>query len=98
MNAADVVSALCHAGNPTDPRLLLRYAEALDASQPIGPRTRLTEDQEDRALLALVRVDRPRATLEDLHQIPPLALSPYSQVLYDLAGEGLGPHDTKETK
>lgn len=97
MNSVDVVRALHHAGNTTNPDRLRRYAEALDASQPIGAYTVLDEAHEDMALLALVRVDRPRATVEDLHQAPPLALSSYTQILHDLAREGLGPHDPADT-
>ncbi|MEA5456606.1 hypothetical protein SPF06_17920 [Sinomonas sp. JGH33] len=68
-----------------------RYAEALASEQPIGAYHALDDDQEDRAILALYRVDRPHATIEDLRQIPPLALSCYHQMLHDLAREGLGP-------
>ena len=59
-----------------------RYAAALVAERPIG---------EYRAILSLYRVDRPHATIADLHQMPPLALSGYHQMLHDLAREGLGP-------
>ncbi|WP_413248362.1 hypothetical protein [Sinomonas flava] len=68
-----------------------RYARALVAERPVGPYRTLDDDQEDLAILSLVRVDRPRATIEDLHQMPPLALSGYHQMIHDLAREGLGP-------
>lgn len=70
---------------------LARYAEALVAERPIGAYRALDDDQEDRAILSLYRVDRPHATIADLHQVPPLALSGYHQMLHDLAREGLGP-------
>ena len=68
-----------------------RYAAALVAERPIGEYRALDDEQEDRAILSLYRVDRPRATIADLHQMPPLALSGYHQMLHDLAREGLGP-------
>jgi hypothetical protein len=70
---------------------LVRYAQALIADWPIGTYRVLDDEQEDRAILCLYRVDRPHATIADLHQVPPLALSGYHQMLHDLAREGLGP-------
>ena len=68
-----------------------RYAQALVSERPIGAYRALDDDQEDQAILSLYRVDRPHATIADLHQMPPLALSGYHQMLHDLAREGLGP-------
>ncbi|WP_139346869.1 hypothetical protein [Sinomonas mesophila] len=70
---------------------LCRYAQALVAERPIGAYRALDDEQEDRVILSLYRVDRPHATIADLHQMPPLALSGYHQMLHDLAREGLGP-------
>lgn len=67
------------------------YARALTAGYAVGAYRSLNDDQEDSVILALYRVDRPHATLADLHQRPPLALSSYHQLLHDLAREGLGP-------
>ena len=91
MDSTDVVRAWCHAGNPTPLDRLGRYAEALAASHRIDAYRTLSEPQEDGALLSLYRVDRPHATIADLHQVAPLALSGYHQMLHDLAREGLGP-------
>ncbi|KHL04567.1 hypothetical protein [Sinomonas humi] len=87
----DVVHAWNRAGNPTPHHLLGLYAQALTTERPVGAYHTLREDQEDRAILALYRVDRPHATFADLYQAPPLALSSYHQLLHDLAREGLGP-------
>jgi hypothetical protein len=91
MGITDLIQAWRLAGNdiPTD-RLSL-YAEALVAHRPVGPYRSLTDEQEDQAILALYRVDRPRATFEDIHQKAPLALSGYHQLLGDLARLGFGP-------
>lgn len=91
MNRADLVQAWHFEGNHTPPNRLNMYADALVAHCPIGPYRSLTDEQEDGAILALYRVDHPRATIEDIHQTPPLALSGYSQLLRDLARHGLGP-------
>ena len=87
----EVVRAWSLAGTPTPAERLGRYAEALVAARPVGPYRPLDDDQEDQAILTLFRVDRPHATMADLHQIPALALSSYHQMLHDLASEGLGP-------
>ncbi|WP_336857783.1 hypothetical protein [Sinomonas albida] len=87
----DVVHVWHRAGNPMPEQRLGLYAKALTADHPVGAYHALDDDQEDRAILALYRVDRPRATFADLHQAPPLALSSYYQMLHDLAREGLGP-------
>ena len=79
---------------PTTMERLGRYARALVAERPIGAYRALDDEQEDRAILSLFRVDRPHATIADLHQMPPLALSGYHQMLHDLAREGLGPVPT----
>ncbi|WP_138442288.1 hypothetical protein [Sinomonas susongensis] len=68
-----------------------QYARALASGSRIGAYHALADDEEDRVILALYRVDRPRATFADLHQAPPLALASYHQLLHDLAREGLGP-------
>jgi hypothetical protein len=94
MDSTDVVRAWHHAGNPTPLERLGRYAEALSSSHRIEAYRTLTEAQEDGVLLALYRVDRPHATIADLHQVAPLALSGYQQMLHDLAREGLGPFET----
>ncbi|MGN6406555.1 hypothetical protein [Sinomonas sp.] len=86
----EVVHAWHRAGNPMPDHRLDQYAEALMAERPLGAYHALDDDEEDRAILALYRVDRPGATFEDLHQSPPLALSSYYQLLHDLAREGLG--------
>ena len=91
MGIDDGVRAWSLAGTPTAADRLSRYARALVAERPIGPYRPLDDDQEDLAILALYRVDRPHATMADLHQIPPLALSSYHQMLHDLASEGFGP-------
>ena len=91
MDSTDVVRAWHHAGNPTPLERLSRYAQALTAGHRIGAYRTLSEAQEDGALLSLYRVDRPHATIADLHQVAPLALSSYNQMLHDLAREGLGP-------
>ncbi|NUP74569.1 MAG: hypothetical protein HOQ07_07960 [Sinomonas sp.] len=91
LDSDDVVRAWNRAGNPTPNERLCRYAQALAADYPIGRYHALDDDQEDCAILALYRVDRPHATFADLHQAPPLALSSYHQLLHDLAREGLGP-------
>jgi hypothetical protein len=67
------------------------YAQALASGCRIGAYHALGDDEEDRVILALYRVDRPRATFADLHQAPPLALASYHQLLHDLARQGLGP-------
>jgi hypothetical protein len=87
----DVVRAWSLAGTPTAADRLSRYARALVAERPIGAYRPLDDDQEDLAILALYRVDRPHATIADLHQVPALALSSYHQMLHDLASEGFGP-------
>jgi hypothetical protein len=91
LDTDDVVHAWNRAGNPTPHRRLGLYAQALTADRPVGSYRALNDDQEDRVLLALYRVDHPRAPFADLHQMPPLALSSYHQLLHDLASEGLGP-------
>lgn len=87
----EVVRAWSSAGTATTTDRLGRYARALVAERHVGPYRPLDDDQEDQAILSLYRVDRPRATMADLHQVPPLALSCYRQMLHDLASEGLGP-------
>ncbi|WP_413250080.1 hypothetical protein [Sinomonas flava] len=87
----EVVHVWSRAGHGTPDDRLGRYAQALTADRPVGPYRALDDAQEDRAILALYRVDRPQATIADLHQMPPLALSSYHQMLHDLAREGLGP-------
>ena len=88
---SDVIRAWHRAGNPTPDDRLGLYAQALMNDRPIVAYHALGDDEEDRAILALYRVDRPRATFGDLHQAPPLALSCYRQLLHDLARGGLGP-------
>jgi hypothetical protein len=78
-------------GFSTTPDRLGRYAKALVTERPVGTYRVLDEEQEDRAILSLYRVDRPHATIADLHQLPPLAVAGYHQMLHDLAREGLGP-------
>ena len=95
LDSEAVVRAWNRAGNPTPNERLTLYAQALAAEAPIGGYRALDDDQEDRAILALYRVDRPHATFEDLHQAPPLALSTYHQLLHDLAREGLGPLESR---
>ena len=97
MDTDDVVHAWNRAGNPTPNERLGLYAQALTADRPIGSYRALDDDQEDRVILALYRVDRPHATMADLHQMPPLALSGYHQLLHDLAREGLGPLESRGT-
>ncbi|MDR6637042.1 hypothetical protein [Paenarthrobacter nitroguajacolicus] len=94
MDTTDVVLAWQHAGNLIPLERLGRYAQALTASHRIEAYRTLSDAQEDGAILALYRVDRPHATIADLHQIAPLALSSYYQMLHDLAREGLGPFQT----
>jgi hypothetical protein len=94
MDTKDVVQAWHRAGNPTSAERLSRYAQALDADCPIGAYRPLDDAHEDGAILSLYRVDRPHATIADLRQTPPLALSGYHQLLHDLAREGLGPHES----
>jgi hypothetical protein len=91
INTSDLVRAWCHAGNPTPPLRLSRYADALAAGHSIGSYRVLDDSEEESAILAMYRVDRPGATFADLHQAPPLSLSSYQQLLHDLAREGLGP-------
>ena len=91
MDSTDVVHVWHRAGNLTPVERLSRYAQALTADCPIGDYRTLDDAQEDRAILALFRVDRPHATIASLHQVPPLALSGYYQMLHDLAREGFGP-------
>ena len=91
LDSTDVVQVWHRAGNPTPVDRLLLYARALTADCPIGAYRTLNDAQEDMAILALFRVDRPRATMASLHQVPPLALSCYHQLLHDLARDGLGP-------
>ncbi|MDQ4502540.1 hypothetical protein [Sinomonas sp. ASV322] len=86
-----LVQAWHRAGNSTPDVRLSLYAQALTADGPVGPYHALDDAGEDRAILAMYRVDRPAATVADLHQLPPLALSSYRQLLSDLASEGLGP-------
>ncbi|MFK0009622.1 hypothetical protein ACIQTZ_21480 [Paenarthrobacter sp. NPDC090520] len=91
MDHEDTVTIWRRAGNQTPPRQLSLYAQALVRECPVGTYRALNDAQEDQALLALFRVDRPQATLASLHQLPALALSSYHQLLHDLAREGLGP-------
>lgn len=91
IDSTDVVHVWQRAGNSTSLDRLSLYAQALTADCPIGPYRTLDDAQEDKAILALFCVDRPRATIASLHQVPPLALSSYHQLLHDLAREGLGP-------
>jgi hypothetical protein len=93
MDIMDLVRAWHRAGSVIPANRLGLYAQALVAHRQIGPYRSLTDEQEDRAILALYRVDRPRATFEDIRQAPALALSSYYQLLHDLAREGLGPHE-----
>ena len=91
METADVVNVLHRAGNQMPVDRLSLYAQALNADCPIGAYRTLSDEQEDIAILALFRVDRRHATIASLHQVPPLALSGYHQLLHDLARLGLGP-------
>lgn len=91
LDTNDVVHVWKHAGNPTPEDRLGLYAGALTADRSVGTYRTLNDDQEDGVILALSRVDHPHATIADLHQCPPLALSSYHQLLYDLARQGLGP-------
>lgn len=91
MESIDVVDIWHRAGNPTPASQLRQYAQALTAGAQLGTYHSLSDEQEDAALLALIRVDRPRATIASLHQVPPLALSQYHQLLHELAREGVGP-------
>lgn len=86
----EVIHAWSRAGNLTPNDRLGRYAQALVDHGQIGPYRVLDDYQEDRAILALYRVDRRHATIADLHQRPPLALTSYYQLLHDLAHEGIG--------
>ena len=87
----EVVHTWNRSGNRTPNDRLALYARALVANRPVGHYRALDDQQEDSAILALWRVDRPHATIADLHQAPPLALSCYHQLLHDLARGGLGP-------
>ena len=87
----DLVHVWRHAGTGSPEARLSLYAQPLVADCPVGPYRGLDDTEEDRAILALYRVDRPHATVADLHQMPALALSSYHQLLHDLAREGLGP-------
>ncbi|WP_369046665.1 hypothetical protein [Sinomonas sp. P10A9] len=87
----DVVHVWSRAGHGTPHDRLGLYAQALTAHRPVGPYRALDDAQEDGAILALYRVDRPQATIADLRQLPALALWSYRQMLHDLAREGLGP-------
>ena len=98
LDSTDVVHIWHRAGNTTPVDRLSLYAQALTADCPIGAYRTLNDAQEDRAILALFRVDRPHATIPSLHQVPPLALSGYHQLLHDLAREGLGPSDGFHTQ
>ncbi|HKU30604.1 hypothetical protein [Arthrobacter sp. NyZ413] len=91
MDNTDAVHVWHRAGNPTPDDRLSLYAQALISECSIGAYRTLNDAQEDRAILALFRVDQPRATLASLHQVPPLALSGYHQLLHELAREGFGP-------
>jgi hypothetical protein len=93
MDSNDVVLIWHQAGNPTPVSRLSLYAQALALEYRIGAYSVLGDAQEDRVLLAFYRVDYPHATIADLHQAPPLALSGYHQLLHDLAREGFGPHE-----
>ncbi|MFH5879347.1 hypothetical protein [Arthrobacter sp. NA-172] len=75
LESADVVHIWHSAGNLTPVEHLSLYAQALTADCPIGAYRTLNDAQEDRAILALFRVDRPHASITSLHQVPPLALS-----------------------
>ncbi|HKU11598.1 MAG TPA: hypothetical protein VJQ61_10300 [Sinomonas sp.] len=97
LDTEDVVCVWNEAGNPAPRERLGRYARALLRDCPIGAYRSLRDDQEDRAMLALYRVDRPRATFADLHQMPALGLSSYHQLLHDLASAGLGPCECDST-
>lgn len=94
LDTDEVVRAWSHAGNQTAESRLHSYARALTASCSVGGYRTLSDIEEDRALLALYRVDRPHATVADVHQCAPLALASYHQLLHDLAREGLGPVDS----
>lgn len=98
MDIADLVRAWHHAGSDVPGDRLSLYAHALVADQPVGEYRALNDAQEDLALLALYRVDRPGATVADVHQNPPLALSKYHQLLHDLAREGLGPQTPRTAR
>lgn len=91
LDSTDVVYAWQRSGNSTPVDRLGLYAQALTADCPIGAYRTLDDAQQDKAILALFCVDRPGATIASLHQMPPLALSGYHQLLHDLAREGLGP-------
>ena len=94
----DVVHVWSRSGNRTPNDRLGLYAQALTADRPVGPYRALDDEQEDRAILALWRVDRPSATIADLHQVPALALSCYRQLLHDLARGGFGPLFPRRTQ
>jgi hypothetical protein len=98
MGITDLVKAWNCAGNCIPEHRLSLYAEALVGRLVLGPYRSLNDEQEDGALLALYRVDRPRATFEDIHQLPPLALSRYQQLLWDLARLGFGPVKEKTSQ
>ena len=93
MDSNDVVLIWHQAGNSTPASRLSLYAQALALEYRIGAYSVLGDTQEDRVLLAFYRVDHPHATIADLHQTPPLALSSYHQLLHDLAREGFGPYE-----
>src|SRR5579859_2923278 len=95
LDTEDVVHAWNRAGNPTPNHRLGLYAQALTTGREVGAYRTLDDDQEDRAILALYRVDRPHATIADLHQTPALALSTYHQLLHDLARQGFGPLESR---
>lgn len=92
IESKDVVEVWQRAGSVASPDRLHHYAKALTADCPIGAYMTLNDAQEDKAILALFCVDRPRGTIATLHQVPPLALSVYHQLLHDLAREGFGPN------
>lgn len=92
IESTDVVGVWQRAGSSAPLERLHLYANALTADCPIGAYRTLDDAQEDKAILALFCVDRPHATIASLHQVPPLALSAYHQLLHDLAREGLGPN------
>lgn len=90
-DSSTIVLAWHRVGNATSLDRLGLFAQAL-VEHRVGPYSVLTDAEEDEAVLALFRVDRPRATIADIRQTPPLALSSYYQLLHDLARAGLGPH------
>jgi hypothetical protein len=82
MDSNDVVLIWHQAGNSTPASRLSLYAQALALEYRIGAYSVLGDTQEDRVLLAFYRVDYAHATIADLHQTPPLALSSYHQLLH----------------